>query len=248
MNCCSNQQSARPLPDVQGASHCGRLTRFFNLTIALLTALLFLALPSALKAADDSLTNSTAASLAGGTNYLNVLDDKYLLAIGDTLSFKIIEDEDDPKILVVTDSGDLEVPYIGRYSAVGKTCKELAQQLKTELEKEYYLHATVVVSVNSKPKSRGKIYIVGAISSPGPMDISGDETMTVSKAVLRAGGFTTFANGKEVRVTRSSGPHPNDEKAFTVNVTEIFEQGKTGNDRVLQPGDLIFVPERMIRF
>ncbi len=214
----------------------------------LLSGLLFLSLPSALKAADASLTNSTTTGVTGETNQLNVLDDKYRLAIGDTLSFKIIEDEDDPKILVVTDSGDLEVPYIGRYPAVGKTCKELAQQLKVELEKEYYIRATVVVAVDSKPKSRGKIYIVGAINSPGPLDISGDETLTVSKAILRAGGLTTFANGKEVRVTRSSGPHPNDEKTFTVNVTEIFEQGKTENDLPLQPGDLIFVPERMIRF
>jgi len=243
-----NQPSARPLPAAKSSSHCGRLTRFFNLTAILLSGLLFLSLPSALKAADAPLTNSTTASVTGGTNYLNVLDDKYQLAIGDTLSFKIIEDEDDPKILVVTDSGDLEVPYIGRYPAVGKTCKELAQQLKIELEKEYYIRATVVVAVDSKPKSRGKIYIVGAINSPGPLDISGDETLTVSKAILRAGGLTTFANGKEVRVTRSSGPHPNDEKTFTVNVTEIFEQGKTGNDLPLQPGDLIFVPERMIRF
>jgi hypothetical protein len=65
---------------------------------------------------------------------------------------------------------------------------------------------------------------------------------------LRAGGFTSFADGKSVRVTRNSGVHPGSEKTFTVNVTRIFEQGKTENDLVLQPGDFIFVPERLIRF
>ncbi len=41
---------------------------------------------------------------------------------------------------------------------------------------------------------------------------------------------------------------PDAKKILTVNVAEIFEKGKTENDLTLQPGDLIFVPERMIRF
>jgi polysaccharide export outer membrane protein len=105
-----------------------------------------------------------------------------------------------------------------------------------------------VIAVNEKPKSRGKVYLVGAIGAPGAQDISGDEILTVSKAVLRAGGFTSYADGKSVRVTRNTGVHAGDEKTFTVNVIKIFEQGKTENDLVLQPGDFIFVPERLIRF
>jgi polysaccharide export outer membrane protein len=209
-----------------------------------------------LKAEDSVATNGTTAAATnqlsgeapGATNQVNVLDDKYHLAIGDQLSFRIIEDEDDPKLLAVTDSGDLEVPYVGRFPAVGKTCKQLARELKVELEKKYYLQATVIIAVNQKPKSRGKVYLVGAIGAPGPQEISGDEILTVSKAILRAGGFTSFADGKGVRVTRSTGAHPGGEKTFTVNVSRIFEQGKTENDLVLQPGDFIFVPERLIRF
>ena len=44
-----------------------------------------------------------------------------------------MEDDEDPKPLFVTDSGDLEVPYIGRFPAVGVCCKELARALKAEL-------------------------------------------------------------------------------------------------------------------
>jgi protein involved in polysaccharide export with SLBB domain len=194
-------------------------------------------------------TASTTNRPDRSTNLVNVLDDTYRLAIGDQISYKIIEEEDeDPKELMVTDSGDLQVPYIGRYPAVGKTCKQLAQELKVALEKEYYLKATVVVAVDLKPKSRGKIYLVGAVGAPGPEDITGDEVLTVSKAVLRAGGLNSFADGKNVRVTRNSGTGAGSEKTFTINVTRIFEKGKTENDLVLQPGDLIFVPERLIRF
>lgn len=204
--------------------------------------------PSAPPVSNTSASASTNKLAAGLISSFNVLDDKYRLAIGDQLSFRIIEDEDDPKPLVVTDSGDLQVPYIGRFPAVGKTCKELSAALKTEFEKEYYIQATVIVAVDAKPRSRGKIYLVGAVRGPGPQDISSEEQLTVSRAILRAGGFAEFADQKNVRITRNTGNSPDDKQTFTVNVTQIFEKGKTELDVNLQPGDLIFIPERMIRF
>jgi protein involved in polysaccharide export with SLBB domain len=212
--------------------------------------LLVLGSASSLKAEDTNapVSTSEADTLTVDTNAFNVLDDKYHLAIGDQLSFRIVEDEDDPKILTVTDSGDIQVPYIGSFPAAGKTCKELALALKPELEKEYYRQATVIIVVDSKPRSRGKIYLVGAIHAPGPQDISSDEELTVSRAILRAGSFTDFADEKNVRITRGSGSGPDGKKTFTVNVARIFEKGDTEGDLPLEPGDLIFVPERMIRF
>src|SRR5262245_61517825 len=44
----------------------------------------------------------------------NTLDDKFRLGIGDRLSYRIVEDLEEAKPLVVTDSGDVEVPLIGR--------------------------------------------------------------------------------------------------------------------------------------
>jgi protein involved in polysaccharide export with SLBB domain len=218
--------------------------------VTVLIWLLALVTASSLKADDTNAPVSTPESdtLTVDTNAFNVLDDKYHLAIGDQLSFRIIEDEDDPKILTVTDSGDIQVPYIGSFPAAGKTCKELALALKPELEKEYYRQATVIIVVDSKPRSRGKIYLVGAIHAPGPQEISSDEELTVSRAILRAGSFTDFADEKNVRITRGSGTGPDGKKTFTVNVARIFEKGDTEGDLALEPGDLIFVPERMIRF
>jgi len=59
----------------------------------------------------------------------------YKLRVGDTISYQIMEDRiwnslDAPKPLVVTDSGEVDVPYIGRVMAVNKTCKELAMTSK----------------------------------------------------------------------------------------------------------------------
>ena len=143
-------------------------------------------------------TNS-ATSLS--TNGMDALDDIYRLAIGDRVTFQIKEDDDDPQLLTVMDSGDLQVPYIGPYPVVSKTCRELARDLKAELEKNYYYQATVIITVDSKTKSRGIVYLVGAVRAPGPQDIPSDEVLTVSKAILRAGGFTDYADQHDVKIT-----------------------------------------------
>ena len=191
---------------------------------------------------------STNVSSAGMTNSMDALDDKHTLAIGDVLSFRIVEDEEEPRPLVVTDSGDLEVPYLGRFPAENRTCKQLARELKAALEKEYYYQATVIVAVNSMARSRGKVYLVGPVRMPGPQELPSDEVLTLSKAILRAGGFTDFADRHNVKITRQESAGKSDKVTLVVDVGQIFDKGKTEKDVALKPGDLIYIPERMIRF
>jgi protein involved in polysaccharide export with SLBB domain len=97
-------------------------------------------------------------------------------------------------------------------------------------------------------KSRGKVYLVGAVRIPGPQDIPSDEVFTVSKAVLRAGGFTDYADKRDVKITRKGAAPTAAEQTFTVDVGQILEKGKIGSDLTLQAGDLVFIPERVVHF
>ena len=173
-----------------------------------------------------------------------VLDDKKKLGPDDFVSFRVVEDRDgESQRLRVNDNGELEVPYIGLVQAEGKTCRELAYNIKNALEKEYYYHATVILAVDRlSDKSRGKVYVYGAVKSQGPQDIPPDETYTVSKAVIRAGGFGDFADKRKVKVTRKNG------KDFVVDLKRVIEQGHTEDDVVLQPDDQIYVPQRLVNF
>ena len=61
----------------------------------------------------NSAPGGTNSASRVSTNSMDASDDQYRLAIGDRISFRIEEDENDPMALTVMDSGDLEVPYIG---------------------------------------------------------------------------------------------------------------------------------------
>jgi polysaccharide export outer membrane protein len=176
------------------------------------------------------------------TNSMAVLDDKKRLGPNDFVSFRVVEDRDnESQHLRVNDSGELEVPYIGLVPASGRSCKELAYSVKAALEREYYYHATVIMAVDHvSEKSRGKIYVYGSVKGQGPQEIPPDETYTVSKAIIRAGGFGDFANKRKVKLTRKGG------QDFVVDLKRVIEEGHSEEDVVLQPDDQIYVPQRLI--
>jgi polysaccharide export outer membrane protein len=216
-------------------------------------AIVCLTAPVALRAQDSSpmptipkatTVDPPTTSTVMRTNSMTVLDDKTRLGSNDFVSFRVVEDRDnESQHLRVNDTGELEVPYIGLVPAAGRTCKELAYSVKSLLEREYYYHATVIIAVDRvSEKSRGKVYVYGNVKGQGPQEIPADETYTVSKAIIRAGGFGDFANKRKVRVTRKDG------KNFIVDLKRVIEEGHTDEDVVLEPDDQIQVPQRSINF
>ena len=198
-----------------------------------------------------------AGGRPGAPGLLNgyVQDDTYKLRVGDTVSFQIVEDQiwdpqNAPRILGVQDSGEIEVLYVGRVMAVGKTCKQITEEIKAALEKDYYKKATVVISMNVASPILGRIYIWGQVHNQGGLDIQINENLTAGQAILRAGGFADFANQKKVKVIRSTTGADKSKQTQTINLdmAQILSEGKTDKDIVLQPGDLIIVPSRLINF
>lgn len=202
------------------------------------------AMPVTLPRVPESL--GTAATVST-TISMDVLDSNRPLARGDVLNFRIVEDKDPPVALRINDAGNIEIPYIGTASAAGKTPRELAFAVKSMLERDYYHNATVIISLDTAgERSAGLFYITGAVNGGGPMEIPFNEKFTVSKAILRAGGFADFANERKVLVQR---PKPDGStETITVNVKEVLEKGRQDLDVEVLPNDLIRVTERLINF
>src|SRR5712691_6543373 len=75
-------------------------------------------------------TNAAPEAANGGSSFvtsMESLDDKHRLGIGDRVRFRIVEDRDEPKALTVTDSGELDIPWLGSVQAADTSCKQLAK-------------------------------------------------------------------------------------------------------------------------
>lgn len=201
-------------------------------------------IPPAAPARPAGLSSTAAVS---ATVSMEVLDDNRALSIGDAVNIRIVEDGDPPVTLQIKDSGDLEVPYVGRVRAAGLTPRGLAYAIKAELERDYYHNASVIVGLDTaRQQSAGLFYLTGMVNSPGPQEIPTYETLTVSKAILRAGGFSNFANQRKVKLTRAGPDGTTDTRV--IDVKQIIERGRLDLDVEIRANDFIVVPERLINF
>jgi polysaccharide export outer membrane protein len=203
--------------------------------------------PQSASSAND--IGQTNIDLVASGGLMEALDTSKRLGVGDTVIFRVLEDQEDPKSLSVTDAGDLDVPELGFVHAVGKTCKELAFEIKPRLERTTYYHATVILGIQvlNKTISGRRVYLAGQVRTTGPQEIPAGETWTVSRAIMGAGGFTDYADKKKVRLVRA-GRKGTPGNSIIVNVADIWEKGQTEKDLSVEPEDLIFVPGRAINF
>jgi polysaccharide export outer membrane protein len=195
---------------------------------------------------DNPALSAPEVSSAALINSMDALNDERKLSVGDRISYRVIEEQKDPVSLTITDSGELAVPLLGLYPAAGKTCKQLAMELKPLLQKDYFYHATVIVGLDTQStRSLGKVYIMGQVHTQGAIELPSNETLTVSKAVLLNGGLADFADKHRVKLIRKG---PDGKIRTTIVDIEAIYRGRSDNDPVLQPDDTINVPEKLINF
>jgi len=88
------------------------------------------------------------------------------------------------------------------------------------------------------PKAE-KFYIIGQVQNPGSFFYT-DKDITLVEAIIMAGGFTKIASRNRTRIVRME---DGKEKIITVKVDAITKSGKKAQDILIQPEDIIVVPE-----
>jgi polysaccharide export outer membrane protein len=179
---------------------------------------------------------------------MSAVDPDKKLSAGDQVTVEIVEDREGGLPRVVTATGELDVPPLGRVKVSGKTAGQAASEIKQLLEKDYYYTATVRLSIDrvSPVQVRsGVVYLSGEVRAVGPQEIVAGEALTLSNAILKAGGLGEWANSRKVRLMRQSGGTT---QTIEVNYKAILESGDVKSDPVLQDGDRIFVPKILVRF
>lgn len=203
--------------------------------------------------------STTTPTTAPGTGPLNVPinADNYVVSTGDKISYRVPEDRDDPRTLIVLPAGEMDIPYLGQpVKIAGKTLAQAAQQIRTLLEKDLYYQATVTLTlVETAPpkpvapgtiKPAGQVTITGAVKSPGIQEIPPNEKLMLSRAIIRAGGGTSFAKLDDVKISRKK--KDGTVEHIKADVRIVLKEGKTDRDVELKPDDFVIVPESMFKW
>jgi len=90
-------------------------------------------------------------------------------------------------------------------------------------------------------KTEGRfINIMGEVKNPGNYDYR--LGLTVLNAILEAGGFTEYAAKNKVKVIKKAGDK---QKVVVARLDDLIKKSKMEEDVILDPGDLIIVPQSL---
>jgi polysaccharide export outer membrane protein len=135
--------------------------------------------------------------------------------------------------VTVRPDGKISLPLIKDIQAEGFTPMEISDVITRNLE-EYIKdpHVTVIVTQTFSKK----IFLVGNVLRPGSYPLRKD--MTLLQALSLAGGFTTFASPRDMKLIRGSGTKQESRK---INYYKMIEDIEFDNYK-LKPGDTIVIP------
>jgi len=158
----------------------------------------------------------------------------YLIGANDLLNIFIWQEEELTQDVVVMADGRITFPLIGEIMAKGLTVTQLANII-TEKMKDYISNPVVTVGLR---ESRSRmIYTIGKIVNPGSYQLQPD--MTVLQALSNAGGFTEWADTKNIMIVRRTN---NKDVMHRFNYQEFISGKDLKQNIVLEPNDTIVVP------
>ncbi len=94
------------------------------------------------------------------------------------------------------------------------------------------------------PPFANVVYVTGNVVKPGALKLLPDDELSAYTAIMRAGGFSRFANRSKVYILRDMGNGA--KQKIPVNIKDM-QRGK-GSDIILKSKDIIVVPEKFISF
>jgi len=165
----------------------------------------------------------------------------YKLQPEDIIQITVYEQPDLTTRTRISSIGDINFPLLGEVNAAGLTVRELADIITQLLEKDYLVDPRVHVFIEEYHVKQ--ISVLGAVNQPGKYDMYKERETTILEAIAMAGGFNDVANVNGTRIIRTV---DKEEKIISVRVTDITKKGKKEEDKVLEPGDIVFVPESFL--
>jgi polysaccharide export outer membrane protein len=165
---------------------------------------------------------------------------EYRIGVGDALQINVWRNPELSLAVKVRPDGKVSMPLIGDLLAADLTAIQLSENIVKELNA--YIRnpqVTVIVANPSSSDFQRRVRITGAVQKP--QSIPYREGMTVLDLVLLAGGTNDFASANKAKLYRKVNGVV---KAYTIKLDDLIHDGKIETNYLLQPSDIVTVPER----
>jgi polysaccharide export outer membrane protein len=225
----------------EAGSMTARVGKALNI-VAMASVTLLMACGGSRKAPELAAVRQAAAPSAAAVDTAKrsllsrVADSDRTIIPRDLVDVTVFDAPDLSRVVRVADDGMISLPLLGPVQAAGRTPRALEAALQDTLRRTYMRDPRVSVTVREPAPQ--PVYVVGEVNQPGAYSPSGEEQLTVLRAVAVARGAKPSAQGRAF-VLR---PQPTGEPLrIRVNINDMV-QGKSP-DLVLIPNDVVYVPK-----
>jgi polysaccharide biosynthesis/export protein len=182
-----------------------------------------------------------SGAYGGGSGVGIVVGENYVLKPSDVVSVEVYQEQDLNKSVRIEGDGSVALALIGKVKVAGMTVAE-AQSLITDLyNRDYLVDPQVsVLVVQFSPKV---VHILGSVNSPGVVQIPPDRNLTLTEAIAGVRGVSRLGNPKSIIIKRVD--EDGRARQMEVNFSRIVTDPNV-KDVILEEGDTIWVPERII--
>jgi polysaccharide export outer membrane protein len=173
----------------------------------------------------------------------------YNIRTTDKLRISVFQEDDLSTMSRVDAKGTVNLPLVGEIRVYGLTLSEAEHAIAAAYRDGQFLR-NPEVTVAVEEYAPREVSIQGQVKNPGRYALPIEATLSVLDLVTKAGGFTDTAQGTAVKITRILTDGTT--KVITLDVQSLI-RGKSdakvneeNNALLLQPDDIVYVPERII--
>lgn len=163
------------------------------------------------------------------------------IAPGDRVRLLMREDPEVQYTGEVSAVGTVPVPYLGEFAISGLTPLQAEELLATKLTEDLYEVATVTVTIVKK--MLGRVYVYGAVKTPGVVLIPDVTGLTILQLITQIGGLSRWSDPSKSFILRRSNPGEAPTKV-PLDLEEIFQNAlpNSEGDVQLQSNDVVCIP------
>lgn len=165
----------------------------------------------------------------------------YVMQPSDLIRVLIFQEPDLLREVRITQEYTITLPLIGTIDLRGRTVRQAEEIIRSLYDKDYLVNPQVNLTVLEY--TQRTVQVVGAVNQPGAVVFPPEQKMGLIEAIARAGGQSRIADLKRVRLTRTNAEGKAENQI--INVDDMMK-GNSNEQYLLQKGDVIFVPERLL--
>jgi polysaccharide biosynthesis/export protein len=189
---------------------------------------------------NQSGSNQTISPPPPASTEFSTEETSYTLGAGDKINLNIFQVEEYSGEYPVLVDGTISLPLVGSVDVRGLSLKETSDKVAKEYQT--YLKRPIITVGLVAPRPL-RIGVSGEVDNPGSYEIAltteEPQFPTVTSLLEQAGGITTIADVRNVRVTRTI---QGKETVYNSNLWDLLTRRQINQDISLRDGDTIFVP------